>query len=466
MLNMTARPVTTGRAKTRSVENRARRPALCVRGSASLVLVLACVSAAPPDANAEYRGRVAQVTQTRGFVVLWDFVKRDAGTGRFDAYKAKGGTADFRLDALNYVRDYWGEGRPATYADIPLLGRGPFGQAIEIRAETDPAFRPCLIVPRNRLHDSGLDVKGPGRSVSMVAWVVRRTGNHAIAGIWHEGTDLAEAGKVASRVEKGMRQYALFAGLGANEGASAVHVSDNGAKSFGDKYARNLAVTPEKLKTAPANPSAADIDSAWSVMAFVFDNPRNTVTAYLDGRATEYWIDNPQRHGFFKWPANGWLQAELRRAPGLQEGEDPSFPEAQFYTPPETKVLKREVIERSAARRVELLTYEFTKVRVTMDKDGSQWRQTRRELVALKVNPFWFGHDLYAPASIQDGGPFTIGRVIHSGRTVGFTGWIGGVAVFGSALSAKEIWRLSRIGFDATAKSGGPRLLCAAGIGQ
>ena len=36
----------------------------------------------------------------------------------------------------------------------------------------------------------------------------------------------------------------------------------------------------------------------------------------------------------------------------------------------------------------------------------------------------------------------TIGRVIHSSRSVGFTGWIGGVAVFNRALGAAELAQL------------------------
>ena len=43
------------------------------------------------------------------------------------------------------------------------------------------------------------------------------------------------------------------------------------------------------------------------------------------------------------------------------------------------------------------------------------------------------------PADDGCGGPFTIGRVIHSSRSVGFTGWIGGVAVFNRALTKAEI---------------------------
>lgn len=421
---------------------RGRHKGVRLRGRAGVALLAVMpVLAASGDRDR----RLREVTRTPGLVAFWDFVKRDAAGGRFDVYKGTGETHDFRLDALNYVRGYWGEGREAGYGDFPLLGRGPFGQAIEIRQEREADFRPCLVIPRSRLDGSGLDVKGPGRSVSMVAWVARRSGNHAIAGIWHEGTDLKGEAGLAKRVERGQRQYALFAGLGANEGASAVHVSENGAKSFGDKYARNLAVTPEKLKVAAG---AEETDNSWSVMGFTFDNGRNTVTAYLDGKATEYWIEEPQKHGFFKWPAAGWLQAELKKQPGIQDGEDPAFPEDQYYQPPETKVLRRQVQESTVDRRVELWTYEFTKVRVTLERDGKRWRETRRELAALKVNPFWFGHDLWTPGP-GTGGPFTIGRVIHSSRSVGFTGWIGGVAVFGRALTAKEMKRLARIGVAA-----------------
>jgi len=41
--------------------------------------------------------------------------------------------------------------------------------------------------------------------------------------------------------------------------------------------------------------------------------------------------------------------------------------------------------------------------------------------------------------------PFTIGRVIHSSRSVGFTGWIGGVAVFDRALGAGELVGLANL---------------------
>ena len=90
----------------------------------------------------------------------------------------------------------------------------------------------------------------------------------------------------------------------------------------------------------------------------------------------------------------------------------------------------------------DLLVYAFTKVRVTRDAAG---KVIRRELAALRVNPFWFPHDLYNPQTIGDGGPFTIGRVIHSSRSVGFTGFIGGVAVFNRALTKAQMERLATI---------------------
>ena len=77
---------------------------------------------------------------------------------------------------------------------FPLLGRGPFGQAIRIVKETDPAFRTFLFVPRSRLHDTPIDINGAGRSVTVVVWAIRASGSHALAGIWHEGTDLNHAG--------------------------------------------------------------------------------------------------------------------------------------------------------------------------------------------------------------------------------------------------------------------------------
>jgi hypothetical protein len=412
-----------------------------------VALVLAQPLAAQTNPIAERARRFEQVRRVPGLVAFWDFVLREPGGQRRFLAHGNGRGPAFPLDAVNYVRSYWDEGRDATYDDIPLLGRGPFGDAVLFRAEPDPSFRPVLLVPRAVLHDTGLDVKGPGASVSMVVWMVRLGGNHAIAGIWHEGTDLRENSRPAAKVQAGRRQYALFAGLAANDGAAAVHLSENGRSSFGDRYARNLAVTRRPIPTAAPDADAATLDAAWSTVGFVFDNARDTATACLDGVAEDFWIEDPASHPFFRWPARGWQQAWLRRLPGLQEGEDPEFPVDQLYEPPEARPRKRTRVSSAATERVFEDTHEFTKVRVSERRDGDgRWQPVSRQLLALRVNPFWFAHDLYAPKTPDEGGPFTIGRVIHSSRGNGTQQLIGGVAVFDRALSATEVRRLAGIG--------------------
>lgn len=343
----------------------------------TLLAGILCLTAAQPE---DYERRVKSVTQIPGFVALWDFVRRDTD-GRFDAWKSPGEKADLRLDVMNYVREYWNEGRSATDQDIPVVNGGPFGQAVSFRKESDPTFRPLLLVPRERLHGSGIDVKGAGRSVTLVTWIKRdaESGNHAIAGIWHEGTDLKDHGAEAKKVELGKRQYALFSGLAANPHASAAHLSENGRSSFGDKYARHLSVTPEKIP-----------NDQWVMVSLVFDNAKDTVTSYLNGEATENWIESPENHPFYQWAARAWERGE--------------------YRPPK----------------------KFIRV-----KDG--------KLVALRVNPYWFPHDLYQPETLNDGGPFTIGRVIHMGKNPTATAQIGGVAVFGRALKPREMKSLASL---------------------
>ena len=84
------------------------------------------------------------------------------------------------------------------------------------------------------------------------------------------------------------------------------------------------------------------------------------------------------------------------------------------------------------------------KVTLRKNADGV-FTVAARDLAAVRLNPWWFPHDIYTPKDATCGGPFTIGRVIHSSRSVGFTGWIGGVAVFNRALTAAEIKCLSDI---------------------
>jgi len=418
-----------------------------------LILGATVAAAAQGGEPADYQQRVAVVTAIPGCVAFWDFVQREPdGQQRFTAHVAAGAgrsTAgvDYPLDAGNYVRDFWGEGRAATYADFPLLGRGPFGQALRICRETDPTFRPLLFVPRARLHDMPLDIKGPGRSVSVVVWAIRESGNHALAGIWHEGTDLKQQETTSIRkVERGQRQYALFAGLN-KEGSACGHVSENGASSFTNRYALHKCNSADLSPKVPADAPAEVLDAAWRCFAMTFDHQQHELTGWLDGRAGDRWLDNPQRDGLISYAYKAWQQGHLHRQPGVQPGEDPEFPADQYYNPPEETPLAVKTLRETAAERVRLQEFRYTRVQVTERKaaDGA-WAVTDRDLVGLRLNPWWYPHGIYRPADDGSGGPFTIGRVIHSSRSVGFTGWIGGVAVFDRALSAAELERLTALG--------------------
>ena len=415
-------------------------------GMACIILALRVASAAEPARN--YTDRVATVTGTPGCVAFWDFVQREpAGAHRFVAHVPVGATNTFPLEAGNYIHDYWGEGRTAAYADFPLLGRGPFGEAIRIRQETDATFRPLLFVPRARLHDSPIDLKGANQSVTVVVWAIRESGNHALAGIWHEGTDLKQNETAGiKKVERGQRQYALFAGLN-KAGSATGHVSENGASSFLNKYALHKSNSADVSPAVPADSSATVLDASWQCFAMTYHHATHELTGWLNGKSGDRWLENPKTDTLIKSAYNAWLQGRLHREPGLQPGEDPAFPVDQFYNPPEDQLVSSKILSESADERVELREFRYTRIQVTLrcGADG-KFTETARDLAALRLNPWWFSHDsLYTPANDGTGGPFTIGRVIHSSRSVGFTGWIGGVAVFNRALSAEELAKLATI---------------------
>ena len=415
-------------------------------GIAYIILALPGAFAAEPTRN--YADRVATVTHTPGCVAFWDFVQREpAGARRFTAHVPAGATNAFPLEAGNYVHDYWGEGRTATYADFPLLGRGPFGEAIRLRQEPDATFRPLLMVPRARLHDSPIDLKGPNQSVTVVVWAIRESGNHALAGIWHEGTDLKQNETAAiKKVERGQRQYALFAGLN-KAGSACGHVSENGASSFLNRYALHKCNSADVSPAVPADSPAAVLDASWQCFAMTYHHATHELTGWLNGVAGDRWLENPKTDTLIKSAYNAWLQGRLHREPGLQPGEDPAFPPDQFYNPPEDQLVSTKVLRESADERVELREFRYTRLQVSLRRgaDG-KLTETARDLAALRLNPWWFSHDaLYTPANDGTGGPFTIGRVIHSSRSVGFTGWIGGVAVFNRALDAAELARLAAL---------------------
>lgn len=389
--------------------------------------------------------RITTVTATPGLVAFWDFVKREPdGARRFSAHVPADVVTDYPLDVANYIKDYWGVGRAATYADFPLLGRGPFGQAIRIVKESDPDFRPFLFVPRSRLHDTPLDIKGAGKSVTVVVWAIRESGNHALAGIWHEGTDLKEKSTVSiAKVERGQRQYALFAGLN-KQGSACGHVSENGASSFLNKYALHKCNSANLSPEVPADSPGVVLDASWQCFAMTFDHEKDELTGWLNGISGDRWLDNPKKDGLIKSAYNAYMQGYYARIPERQDAEDPAFPADQYYHPPEEKIISTKVLSESANEREMVYEFRYTKVQVSESKaaDG-QWHETKRDLIALRLNPWWYPHDLYTPQSAESGGPFTIGRVIHSSRSVGFTGWIGGVAVFDRALASVELEKLA-----------------------
>ena len=412
-----------------------------MRAMFSALFVALSVSAASAD------DRTATVTETPGCVAFWDFVKREpGGDRRFTAHVPAGADNDFPLDAENYIHSHWEKGPLASYADFPLLGRGPFGDAIQIRKETDPDFRPYLYIPRERLHNSAIDIKGEGKSVSVVVWAIRESGNHALAGIWHEGTDLKQGTTEGiKKVERGQRQYALFAGL-SKTGSACGHVSENGASSFLNKYALHKSNSAGVSPEVPADAPAETIDASWQCFAMTFDHESNEITGWLNGESGRRWHDNPKKDGHMSYVRNAYLQGHYHSLPGNQPGEDAKFPADQYYNPPEEQLVSRKVISESATERVELREFAYTKIEVTLKKqaDGS-FAEVSRDLVGLSLNPWWYPHGIYTPADDGSGGPFTIGRVIHSAKSVGFTGWIGGVAIFDRALSKAEMAKLSAL---------------------
>lgn len=400
-------------------------------------------SSRPEDS--EILRRVASVVGTPGLVAFWDFVQREPeGERRFTAYVPAGAIEHYPLDAANYIKDYWGTGREATYADFPLLGHGPFGQAIRMVKEADPDFRPFFFVPRSRLHDTPLDIKGAKKAVTVVVWAIRESGNHALAGIWHEGTDLKLKETTSVRkIESGQRQYALFAGL--NQGGSACgHLSENGAGSFLNQYAlhkcNSAGVSPEISAEAPADV----LDASWQCFAMSFDDVTHELTGWLNGVAGDRWLDDPKKDNLLSFAYNAYMQGHYHRLPGRQEGEDETFPQYQYYNPPEGVPVAVTILGETTDERIERREYPYTKIEVILRKDSDgQFVEISRDLVALRLNPWWYPHGIYEPKSTVSGGPFTIGRVIHSGRSVGFTGWIGGVAVFDRALNQKELEKFS-----------------------
>ena len=412
------------------------RPIQCARGDKHF-----------PAANQE---RVDIVKQIPGLVALWDFVQRRDSwktNNPFISIPGESGGQTYELEPRNISLDFWHEGKEATLEDFELYGRGPFGQAVRFSSPRSVTDLPVLTVQRKNLHDSPLDIKGKGKSVSMVVWLLYERGNHAIAGMWHEGT-VTPRGEPPVVQVPGKRQFGLFAGLQANKGGIGAHISENGGSSFGNIYARHLASEPTKMKQIKTDMKPGQTDKYWNVVGMVFNNEENHVTAYVNGSANEVWVENPKKSRFFEHAYRAWQQGQLADLDGIQPGEDVNFPKDQYYRLPEDEPIETKIIERTSDRIVRLETYPFSKIEATyqVKPDGKLGKPLKRDLVALKSNPYYFGHDIYAPKTMEQGGPFTIGRVIHSNRHATLSAWIGGVAVFDRALSDQEMKKLATIG--------------------
>jgi hypothetical protein len=76
---------------------------------------------------------------------------------------------------------------------------------------------------------------------------------------------------------------------------------------------------------------------------------------------------------------------------------------------PRMNRLKRKLSKQTSDRVVRLETYPFSKIEATyqVKPDGKLGKPLKRDLVALKSNPYYFGYDIYAPKTMEQGGPFT-----------------------------------------------------------
>ncbi len=105
------------------------------------------------------------------------------------------------------------------------------------------------------------------------------------------------------------------------------------------------------------------------------------------------WLDNPKKDSLIASAYNAYMQAHYSRTPEKESAEDETFPKDQYYSPPEGKPLSVKVLNQSDKERVELHEHRYTKVEVTLQGG----KEVSRELVALRLNPWWYPHDLYVP---------------------------------------------------------------------
>ncbi|MDA9180193.1 hypothetical protein N9O28_02600 [Emcibacteraceae bacterium] len=218
---------------------------------------------------------IEKVTQTEGLVAFWDFKKSDGARWK-SYYDSNIINRSFPLflrqigDPKRYTIKDW------PYKEEPSMvefdNSGPFQNAIR--------FNQGYIygeVPRKEFDGTLLDLNGL-KPFTMIAWVKFEGNRHMVAGIWDEGGWNKYAGR---------RQAALFAGLFNQKGVIG-HVSSTGAASYpqsnvdGAQYARIRAIDGKPFKNGD-----------WVAIAMSFDPKNKNVTAYLNGKSTQYKLADP-----------------------------------------------------------------------------------------------------------------------------------------------------------------------------
>ena len=121
-----------------------------------------------------------------------------------------------------------------------------------------------------------------------------------------------------------------------------------------------------------------------------FNHETDELIGWLNGESGERWLENPQKDTLLSSAYNAYMQGHYAQMHGLQPGEDTSFPKDQFYNPPEDKPTVVQVVSESANERIERRQYRYTKIDVALQRsEDGQWLETSRDLVALRLNPWW-----------------------------------------------------------------------------
>ena len=239
-----------------------------------------------------------------GLVALWDFQSTRSAPGD------NGGPEGQKFTSIE------GNSLPLLSHNGPIdrSSDGPLGGCLEFRwgqwlsIETRDA--PML------------DLHGPDQSLSMIAWVQRRSDRHwqFIAGIWDEGTEAFKGQSGGTGPGAPARQYGMFIN-GAwqtdhvtyrrTRSRSAVlgYVSPGGGATPGHPFAFDYATGGSQLEK-----------DRWYMIAYTFDGEQLRV--YLDGRLDANGHHNPFAYDGPIHDGDARFTVAMRRAPKW-----PTYPE-------------------------------------------------------------------------------------------------------------------------------------------